>query len=240
MGGDDENSGVIIVEERIENMVAHTGGTPTLRMARFLKPSSMSCTGEVVQVPLVLPLRKPGACKVKECLSYINFSGWNSPQRIWVQWVDRMSPMYGHVWKKSGIYESIISSTYKFTKEKELILGLADCWCSDTNTFAFSWGEATVTLEDMFVIGGFSVLGEPVTSPLTDELVQIEEKMIKERKECNRTKAHKAHHYQWVKRFMGSNDELEHIAFLSLWLSRYVTNVCLISIIIDTIISYFV
>ncbi|KAI9185263.1 hypothetical protein LWI28_005711 [Acer negundo] len=46
-------------------------------------------------------------------------------------------------------------------KNTDLVLGLAEKWCSDTKSFIFSWGEATITLEDL-MIHGYSVLGSPV------------------------------------------------------------------------------
>ncbi|KAL5711637.1 hypothetical protein ACHQM5_013902 [Ranunculus cassubicifolius] len=201
-----------LVEERYENMVAHTGGMPTLRLARFLKPSE-DCLGDQM---------KPMAYKFPKRLPQVDFMSWRCPHKKWKEWVDRMIPIYGSVWKKASIYDSIIISTYKFGKDRELILGLADSWCQDTNSFVLSWGEATLTLEDMSILGGFTVLGEPVMLPLTDELQEIEEKLIIEHKKCNSSKAHKAGYAEWIERFMGNDDGLEHVAFLSLWLSRCV------------------
>ncbi|KAL5699472.1 hypothetical protein ACHQM5_030367 [Ranunculus cassubicifolius] len=210
-----------IVEERVENMVAHTGGMPTLRLARFLnlKP----CLGETLDhVPSVPTLLKPKSCNAEKSLPDVHFNGWMWPQKRWKEWVDQLSPIYGHVWKKAGVYDAIVVSTYKFIRDGEFILALVDFWCQDTNTFVFSWGEATVTLEDLFIIGGFSVLGEPANLPLTEELLEIEERLIKEHKKCYSTRSRKPSYGEWFERFMGSDDDLEHVAFLCLWLTRYV------------------
>ncbi|XP_047266872.1 uncharacterized protein LOC124897696 [Capsicum annuum] len=66
------------------------------------------------------------------------------------------------IWKAAGIYDSIMGSVYKVYIDKVLIFGLVERWCCETNTFMFPWGEATVTLEDMMILGGFDVLGGPV------------------------------------------------------------------------------
>ncbi|KAF8391490.1 hypothetical protein HHK36_023795 [Tetracentron sinense] len=76
--------------------------------------------------------------------------------------------------------------------------------------------------EDMMILGGFSVLGEPITSPLSEELVKIEDEITKEHKRFYKSKARKASHSSWMNHFMESGSDLEHVAFLTLWLSRYV------------------
>ncbi|KAF5179204.1 Aminotransferase-like, plant mobile domain family protein [Thalictrum thalictroides] len=218
MSQEEEEKLEFIVDKREEKMVSHTGGIPTIRLARFLKPSVTSMD-QVTEIP---PLVKTKTFNFEKCPFQVNFKSWRRLQRYWIQWVDQLKPKYEALWKKTGIYDSIMGSTYEISKNNELILGLAECWCPDTNTFMFKWGEATMTLEDMLVIGGFSILGKPVTAPLTTELLEIEEKLIQAYKEVSRTKSHKTDHAGWLNHFMGSDDDLGHVAFLSLWLSRYV------------------
>ncbi|CAK9161350.1 unnamed protein product [Ilex paraguariensis] len=88
------------------------------------------------------------------------------PQKGWQTWVDQLKPLYQQTWKKAGIYEAILASTYQTLRHNDLVIALAERWCIETNTFIFPWGEATVSLEDMVVLGGYSVLGDPVFSPL--------------------------------------------------------------------------
>lgn len=84
------------------------------------------------------------------------------------------------------------------------------------------WGEATITLEAVMILGGFTVLGESVSAPLEEmELMEIEEKLIEERRQVSRGSAQKACQSVWLARFMGTGSQLEHEAFLSLWLSRF-------------------
>ncbi|XP_068309808.1 uncharacterized protein [Pyrus communis] len=75
------------------------------------------------------------------------------------------------------------------------------------------------------VLGGFSVLGDPVLSPLdTAELKEIEDKLLAQRKEIVRSRAKKATTSSWLNRFINGGHELKHEAFLVYWLSRYVFN----------------
>jgi hypothetical protein len=60
---------------------------------------------------------------------------------------------------KTGIYHAIKALEYEINRDDDLILELANRWCSNTNTFVFPWGETTLTLEDTNVCFGFSVLG---------------------------------------------------------------------------------
>ncbi|XXG83630.1 hypothetical protein AAC387_Pa10g1341 [Persea americana] len=74
----------------------------------------------------------------------------------------------------------------------------------------------------MLILGGFPVLGEFVNAPLNEEMGGIEKTIFKEHRVFNKMKSKKASHVAWLNHFMGIGGELEHVAFLSLWLSRYV------------------
>lgn len=72
------------------------------------------------------------------------------------------------------------------------------------------------------IMGGYSVLGKSVLSPLTtQDLLEIEDNLSKAvrdiRFSCGNTT-----HCGWMEHFMGNGTLLEHEAFLCLWLSRYV------------------
>jgi hypothetical protein len=43
-------------------------------------------------------------------------------------------------------------------KKQDLVYGVVEKWCSETNTFVFPFGEATITLEDVIVLGGYSLV----------------------------------------------------------------------------------
>ncbi|KAK0599759.1 hypothetical protein LWI29_008327 [Acer saccharum] len=133
-----------------------------------------------------------------------------------------MASLHESTWKKAGIYEAILNSTYEIRRHTDLVLGLAEKWCSETKSFIFSWGEATITLEDM-IIFGYSVLGSSVLTPLeTGELTKTEEKMELTRIEIGRTAGRRVDNNLWKKKFMDSGSEIEHEAFLVFWLSRFV------------------
>ncbi|GKV42612.1 hypothetical protein SLEP1_g49995 [Rubroshorea leprosula] len=153
----------------------------------------------------------------------VYFRGWRRPSEKWNKWVQTLRPIYQSLWKQAGTYEAIMGSTYVIKQQRELILGVAERWSPETNTFIFPWGEATITLEDVMVCGGYSVLGSSVSSPLRSEnLVAIEEKLIEACKEAATIGVTVASHSAWMDYFMGTTHELQHEAFLSLWLSRFV------------------
>ncbi|KAH7860520.1 hypothetical protein Vadar_014397 [Vaccinium darrowii] len=56
----------------------------------------------------------------------------------------------------------------------------------------------------------------------TRELIEIDEKLMEGRREITRSKACKADQSEWVRLFMETGSEIEHEAFLVLWLSRHV------------------
>nr|XP_011461012.1 PREDICTED: uncharacterized protein LOC105350524 [Fragaria vesca subsp. vesca] len=216
----------MVEEQQDAAMVSSTGGDPFRKKAHFLKPILPSSSIHVP--PLKLPLSfssLPSCFDPKGWPLKLHFPGWRLDHYDLQTWVQHLAPVYQSIWKKAGIFEAILSSTYEIKKKKDLVFGLAEKWCCETNTFIFPWGEATITLEDVMVLGGFSVLGDSIFSPLESrELREVEEKLEKERKglfdyslgcayACTRV---------WMQKFMKSGSELEHEAFLVFWLSRYV------------------
>ncbi|KAH7546685.1 hypothetical protein FEM48_Zijuj01G0227800 [Ziziphus jujuba var. spinosa] len=212
-----------IFEEREELMVSPFGGNPTLRVAHFLRPLI-----SIEEQPLPTlsspssPVIPTTAYDLQEPASKIQFKGWRNQHKKWEAWIQSLHPKYQSIWKKAGTYEAIMGSRYFFCKHKELVLGLAEKWCPETNTFVFPWGEATITLEDMMVLGGFSVLGDSVSCPLlTKEMVDTENKLFEARKTAKKYNNPNVSHASWLNHFMGSGSELEHLAFLSMWLSKF-------------------
>ena len=162
-----------IFEEREELMVSPTGGNPTLRIAHFLKPSVSS----INELPSPFHSAEPTISDVENLPLKLHFKRWHRTDEKWKMWVASLHSKYQSIWKGAGIYEAIMGSKYFISRHQDLVLGLAEKWCPKTNTFIFAWGEATVTLEDMMALGGYSVLGDSVLSPLltkeTEEIYEI-------------------------------------------------------------------
>ncbi|GJR77202.1 ABC transporter I family member 10, chloroplastic, partial [Tanacetum coccineum] len=98
-------------------------------------------------------------------------------------------------------------------------------WCHETKTFVFKWGEVTITLEDMMVVGGFSVLGHSVFYLVDiecDETKLVLRKLNEARSEFHKSRYNKTDQFGWMKKYKDSGSEIEHVAFLALWLSRFV------------------
>ncbi|XWS27870.1 hypothetical protein CRYUN_Cryun25bG0016900 [Craigia yunnanensis] len=213
-----------IVEEREELMVSiFADGKPNLRTAHFLKPTLSSIDAPI---PKLFSLSRsflphsfePDDWPLKAC-----FSGWRTPTKSWLFWVEILRPKYQPVWQKAGIYEAIMSSTCSIKRYDDLAIGLAEKWNPETNTFIFPWGETTISLEDVMILGGYSVIGFPVTfSGDSQELGEVEDKLLEECRKIQRNTGRRVRQRKWVENFMGSDRDIEHEAFLSLWLTRFV------------------
>ncbi|KAK7266476.1 hypothetical protein RIF29_19120 [Crotalaria pallida] len=220
-----------IIEVKKELMVSSsTGGNPTCRTAYFLKPcikdsSSSSSSSFSDDIPhAMLPRTSLSSFHAKQPLE-VRYNGWLHPHEEWKKWVQQMQPKYEYLWIKAGINQAIQASTCHIHRNDELILGLAQRWCSKTNTFIFPWGEATITLEDINLCGGYSILGDPFFRPLeTQEQKEAEAELIAVRRRFYKSKAKRADHKPWMRHFMMRNVEsrVEHEAFLCVWLSRFV------------------
>ena len=141
----------------------------------------------------------------------------------WNSWVEKLLPSFESSWKKNSIFEPIVASTFEIPRCYDTLFALAEKWCPETSSFLLPWGEVTITLEDVMVLGGYSVLGDSVLcSCNTEEMCEIEKDLSEVRKVIMQTKAKKAGQQHWMEFWMGKGGTLEHEAFLSLWLSRYV------------------
>ncbi|XP_019267194.1 PREDICTED: uncharacterized protein LOC109244542 [Nicotiana attenuata] len=180
---------------------------PIFRVAHFLKPTIPSAQ------KLPFSPSRPNVQELRRSISLkVQFRGGVSVSHLkeWATWVNELKPLYQKIWKKAGIFEAIIASTFKICMHNDLIIALAERWWAETNTFILPWGEASVTLEDMVVLGGYSVLGTLFEKSLCEA-----HKIIKARKR-NVT------HHAWMEYFEGRGDHLEHVAFITHWLSKYV------------------
>ncbi|XP_056698312.1 uncharacterized protein [Spinacia oleracea] len=211
-----------MIEERDQLMVSQNSNqTQTLRKAHFLKPTLDPINQTLPKPPSSLSLSsKPNINLLKR---RVNFKGTTIPQKNWDTWVQNLQQTHENTWKKVGIFDAIRASTCCIVRDNELILGLAYNWCTETNTFVFQWGECSITLEDVMILGGFSVLGECVKTPSQNkEIVKFGEKMFNDFLENRSNLKGPVGHYDWMNYFMEIGGELEHMAFLVLWLSRYV------------------
>ncbi|GMY31317.1 serine/threonine-protein phosphatase 7 long form like [Fagus crenata] len=218
-----EEQSYSICEAREEEMVSLKDGNITRRIGRFLKPC-VRYSNQAAKVPNVPLLSEFYSYYNRAWSSKVHFKGWKQHLKRWDEWTDKLAGKYGYKWNQTGICDAIMSSRYEIHCNRDLVLGLVEFWCAETNTFVFPWGEATITLEDVMILGGFPILGEQVTSSLSVELVEIEEEMKKLKKEFSRSKSKKANYGAWINYFMENENEneFEHVAFLSLWLSRHV------------------
>ncbi|XP_071733541.1 serine/threonine-protein phosphatase 7 long form homolog [Rutidosis leptorrhynchoides] len=155
-------------------------------------------------------------------LEDLKFIGWLPPQNKWREWVNAMKPINAATWMTAGINDAIMNSVLNMHQNNSVIFWFAEKWSPKTNTFILPWGEITVTLEDVTVLGNFSVLGEPATCQVEslDEHAALNE-LYKAYRELVRSPSKKAVLSGWMKMFMGTHKVYEHEAFLTFWLSKY-------------------
>jgi hypothetical protein len=205
-----------IIETRHDELMVSpsTGENLTLREAFFIKSSIKRSTP---------PPPPPHFSISTNSRLQVKYNGWRIPQPEWNNWVTKLQPKFQSLWIKTGIFNAIKASTHEIKRDDDLILQLANRWCSKTNTFVFPWGESTITLEDIKVCFGYSLLGDSISTPLMNsEQEEAEEELIEARRMFNKTKAKKVYQSVWMKHFMENESKVEHEAFLVYWLSRFV------------------
>ncbi|CAJ2639716.1 unnamed protein product [Trifolium pratense] len=212
-----------IIEVREDFMLSPAGDSkPTLRTAHFLKPIA-----NTIQEPAneFNQFSSSSVSELKEWHLTTHFHGWRYQQEKWLSWVDKLQPKYESLWRKAGIFQSIMSTKCYIHRSLSLLIGVVEKWCSETNTFVFPFGEATITLEDIMVLGGYPVLGDPIFISLKDqEMREVEKKLMLARQQLttNQKTGGQATTSMWMDMFIDKGSEIEHEAFLSTWLSIYV------------------
>ncbi|XP_034570540.1 uncharacterized protein [Setaria viridis] len=158
----------------------------------------------------------------------VEFKGWPVAPDLWKVWVDKLRARHEPLWRDAGILHAILATTCWVGRDDGTLLQLAAFWSGDTNTFVFPWGEATVTLEDVAVLAGLPLRGEPVCKKLygsargdVDALEDVRSSL------CQSSWNAKPSHAAWAKHFseLPPEDEfevLEHEGFLAMWLSLFV------------------
>ncbi|CAN6829615.1 unnamed protein product [Brassica oleracea] len=129
----------------------------------------------------------------------------------------KMEALHEPTWRKAGFFEAIKASTFKIREDPSLIQALAENWCPETKSLVIPWGEATVTLEDVMVLLGFSVLGFPVFASLeSSEMRRAVKRLEKARTKIlgNQNNGYRVSQLQWTLRFkdIDDDDSLEHEA----------------------------
>jgi hypothetical protein len=182
-------------------------------------PDAKSKTYAIMEI---FPMYKP--CQPRAFMnSPYNFNFIKPPNKVfrsapyygnedYITWLDRVQVGYGAFWKDSGIYELIQLSRVGPKYQQEMIIAAMHFFESSTNTFHFECGMMTPTLFGVAAITGLSPVGE------TYDLVKTNQSIEFDYKEKTFQKYIQENHR------VGEEEvfDIEHIAFLTLWLSHYV------------------
>lgn len=154
-----------LVEESTAAIISRAGAAAVARSARFLLPRAGATAA-------ALPGCAPCAGPVLGDGHRVEFHGWPCSSAVWRRWVERLRPRHEPLWREVGILDAVLATAAacRVRRDGGLVLQLAAFWSGATSSFAFPWGEATVTLEDVAVLGGLPLLGAPVTARLPGTL----------------------------------------------------------------------
>ncbi|KAL6637606.1 hypothetical protein ACP70R_025178 [Stipagrostis hirtigluma subsp. patula] len=225
-----------LVQESTVSVVS--GADPSrcsVRLARILLPRAHGRHGNRLLPFLPSPPRDPGPVLGGGALA--DFKGWAGSPRRWREWVEKLRPRHEALWREAGILDGILASAYRVRRDEGALLQVAAFWSPGTNTFVLPWGEATVTLEDVAALAGLPLVGCSVRARLTDKLEKETAALEAARAVLNQSKNRKPSYGLWMKHFLERKPEeeasagggggearllVEHGAFLSMWLSRFV------------------
>jgi hypothetical protein len=150
-------------------------------------------------------------------LGYLNMrnklfrSAPSIPNKHYLPWLDRVEKEYKEYWQSYGIYDLIQLSRYDPQYQPELLIATMHFYEKSTNTFQFPCGMMTPTLLDVSALTGLRPLGETFDPANTSENIDFDYD------DLSFTKYIAKHHKD-----KGEVSNIEHVAFLTLWLSHYV------------------
>lgn len=130
----------------------------------------------------------------------------------YIKWLDRVQVGYGEFWKDSGIYELIQLSRVGPKYHQEMLIAALHFFDSSTNTFHFPCGMMTPTLFDVAAITGLSPIGD------TYDPARVSPNIVFDPKEKTFQKYIQENHEAGDEEV----SDVEHVAFLTLWLSHYI------------------
>ncbi|KAF3618591.1 1,2-dihydroxy-3-keto-5-methylthiopentene dioxygenase 4 [Capsicum annuum] len=80
--------------------------------------------------------------------------------------------------KVAKIYDAIYASLFTYDRNSNILQAFLEAWCPTTNTFLTSTGELSISIWDLYKIGGLPIRGLPYKEvvPKTIELTGVDEK----------------------------------------------------------------
>lgn len=144
---------------------------------------------------------------------------WPLPSDESRSWFDAMKISYGDLWHRAGIYNALHLSMKGVQGDRNLILAAASFWNSASNTFDFRFGQMSVTLLDVLVIGGFTIHHPPY---IPGKLVNANFAQTYDPNLRESIKETANSYEKWIGLWKSSGGHEEHIAFLEFWLNKFV------------------
>ncbi|KAF3645991.1 putative WRKY transcription factor 19-like [Capsicum annuum] len=98
-------------------------------------------------------------------------------QGYW-EWVEDILAGSAQTLKAAKIYDAVYASLFTYDRNPNILQAFLEAWCPTTNTLLTSAGELSISLWDLYKIGGLSIRGLPYEEvvPNAIELTGVDEK----------------------------------------------------------------
>jgi hypothetical protein len=130
----------------------------------------------------------------------------------YIDWLDRVEKEFGEFWKRHGIFDLIQISRIGPKYHTEMLVAALHFYENSTNTFHFECGMMTPTLFDVAAITGLRPIGETYDPTQTGNNISFTPR--------------ESTFQKYITENRGVTDsevsDIEHVAFLTLWLSHYI------------------
>lgn len=82
------------------------------------------------------------------------------------EWTEDVLSRFGDALEHSSIFDAVYASLYSYDRDINILRAFCESWCSSTNTLHTMSGELSISLWDLFRLGGL-----PISGQLYDETV---------------------------------------------------------------------
>ncbi|KAM3233079.1 hypothetical protein P3L10_018438 [Capsicum annuum] len=98
-------------------------------------------------------------------------------QGYW-EWAEDILAGSAQTLKAAKIYDAVYASLFTYDRNPNILQAFLEAWCPTTNTLLTSAGELSISLWDLYKIGGLSIRGLPYEEvvPNAIELTDVDEK----------------------------------------------------------------
>nr|GLL37507.1 uncharacterized protein LOC105964676 [Ipomoea trifida] len=92
--------------------------------------------------------------------NYIDFRGEFIYTPGYWEWAEDVLNLFRKPLREGMIYDAVFASLFTYDRNVDIVQAFGEAWCPRTNTLITSSGEMSISLRDLYMLGGLPLLGD--------------------------------------------------------------------------------